>query len=360
MKTLLRRILQRQSPDDARIKATAIDWISRRAAGNAPALETEFLSWMRADPRHEAAIAELQPGWARLSAPRLNGHAEDLRRRVHFAVSRRRKFRYAVGIGGFALATMIAVAFVSLWPIQNTDGPARGIAIRPDYETLADGSSVELNAGASIVSEYTAEVRRVHLVRGEALFHVMPDGSRPFVVEARGVSVRAVGTAFNVRLDSDAVDVLVTHGKVAVERPRDASQPPSQASDAFAGTSLAELSHSRSLPILVEEGNRLKVPDVDPALVSVEPQVVSVEEVETALNWRSRRVEFSDKSLAEVTALFNRGNTLQLAIADSDTGAIRITGVFWTNDPDAFSRALNLSLGVSVIRDNESRIVLKK
>ena len=40
----------------------------------------------------------------------------------------------------------------------------------------------------------------------------------PFIVNAGGVEVRAVGTAFNVNLQSKSVAVLVTEGKVAVER----------------------------------------------------------------------------------------------------------------------------------------------
>ena len=53
---------------------------------------------------------------------------------------------------------------------------------------------------------------------GEAYFTVAKNPGRPFVVAAGGVGVRAVGTAFNVRLDSDAVEVLVTEGRVQVSR----------------------------------------------------------------------------------------------------------------------------------------------
>ena len=88
-----------------------------------------------------------------------------------------------------------------------------------EQRTLADGSVVELNRGAVVTERFTPDERRVQLVRGEAHFKVAKDLSRPFVVEVAGIAVRAVGTALNVRLDSAAVDILVTEGQVSVAQP---------------------------------------------------------------------------------------------------------------------------------------------
>src|SRR5204863_5888557 len=89
-----------------------------------------------------------------------------------------------------------------------------------------DGSVVELNRGAVVSAHFTASERRMRLVSGEANFKVAKDPQRPFVVEARGVAVRAVGTAFNVRIDAVSVEVLVTEGVVNVAQP---PAPPDQA-----------------------------------------------------------------------------------------------------------------------------------
>jgi len=60
----------------------------------------------------------------------------------------------------------------------------------------------------------------VRLVRGEAHFTVAKNPARPFIVEAGGVAVRAVGTAFDVRHADGAIEVLVTEGKVHVRAAR--------------------------------------------------------------------------------------------------------------------------------------------
>src|SRR5690349_20668988 len=48
--------------------------------------------------------------------------------------------------------------------------------------------------------DFSAKSRAVRLIAGEALFQVAKDAARPFVVAAGDARVRAIGTAFNVRL----------------------------------------------------------------------------------------------------------------------------------------------------------------
>lgn len=63
--------------------------------------------------------------------------------------------------------------------------------------------------------------RRVALQRGEAHFEVHHDPARPFVVQAGGSSIEAVGTAFNVYLrDESKLEVLVTEGRVLISWPK--------------------------------------------------------------------------------------------------------------------------------------------
>src|SRR3546814_17782156 len=59
--------------------------------------------------------------------------------------------------------------------------------------------------------------RRVDLVAGRAFFRVAPDPSRPFIVNAGGKSVRAIGTAFEVSFEHGNMVVTLAEGKVRVE-----------------------------------------------------------------------------------------------------------------------------------------------
>lgn len=65
--------------------------------------------------------------------------------------------------------------------------------------TLADGSKVWVNGGSTLrYPSHFEENRRIELT-GEALFDVAKNGHMPFVVSAKGVCVKVIGTRFNVR-----------------------------------------------------------------------------------------------------------------------------------------------------------------
>jgi transmembrane sensor len=84
---------------------------------------------------------------------------------------------------------------------------------------LDDGSVIDLSTNTQIRVRFSAARRQILLDRGEALFSVAHDASRPFEVTALGVTARAVGTKFSVRLHEDArVETLVTEGRVLVLR----------------------------------------------------------------------------------------------------------------------------------------------
>ncbi|MFD2427832.1 FecR family protein [Sphingobium scionense] len=81
---------------------------------------------------------------------------------------------------------------------------------------LADGSRIHLNTNSSVEVALRDDIRQITLLKGEAQFDVAHDKKRPFIVNADGTLVRAVGTMFNVRLRADVTELTVIEGIVAV------------------------------------------------------------------------------------------------------------------------------------------------
>jgi transmembrane sensor len=317
------------------IEETAACWLVRRNEGFSPEAESQFQAWLAADPRHAEAYSTQESAWATLAFPAESGQAgialQELAAR-ETARARRRKLGVLLFAG--AMAAAAALVFVlrpEASPLTPT-APATTIVARPNLHTLPDGSTVELNAEGAFESEFTATQRGIRLTRGEALFAVTKDLSRPFVVTAGGVTVRAVGTAFTVRFDPARVDVLVTEGRVAVQSP--ARRPESDEA------------------IMVAAGQRVEVPAA-PGGVRPAVQTVSPVEIATKLAWREQRTEFTRTPLAEAVALFNRNNRVQLKLADAKTGELRLSGIFWADDPEGFVRLLE-GLNVSAVRSGDT------
>jgi transmembrane sensor len=326
------------------IDDTAAEWVGRRDGGLNATEEKTFAEWLRADPRHQAVYARLADGSAALTRLRVLRPAGTSAIDPDLPLTLRRRSVAWLPVG-LAAAAAIVIGFVVLRPGTLPRFPdAAPVALESVRNTsLPDGSRIELNAGASVEVAFSPAERRVRLTRGEAHFAVAKDPARPFVVEASGVAVRAVGTAFNVRLGASAIEILVTEGKVRV--------------DDTHGASLLSPS-SGSEPPVVAAGERVTVPSA-PASRTL-AVVVRAEPAELArlLAWQERRLEFEPTPLAEVVAAFNRVNNHQIVIADTALSALLVGGSFKADDPDTLVRLLEANFGVAAERES-TRTVLR-
>ncbi len=332
------------------IDETAADWLARRTGSLSAADENAFQSWLAADERHRMVYAELEQTWALLDGVRSAIPPTVAPDPDAFAPpSRRRRSSWLAPV--LAAAAVIAVAYVGWWRPAHlaaqpfADETATAIGGIQKME-LPDGSVVRLNTDSRVEVRFTAGERRLRLIRGEAHFTVAKNPSRPFFVEAGTVAVRAVGTAFNVRLRDQAVEVLVTEGRV-------------QLADPVEGRSLLAPRAPDAPPLLVA-GERAVVIS---AAVGAEPrpqaevQPVAAPEIERALAWRDRRIEIVAAPLAEIVAEFNRFNRQRLEIADPALATRRFGGSFRADEPETFVRLLQVRFGLEVERQGDVTIL---
>ncbi|HRE82375.1 MAG TPA: FecR domain-containing protein, partial [Opitutaceae bacterium] len=212
----------------------------------------------------------------------------------------------------------------------------------PTRQTLPDGSVVELKADAQIEVAYSDSHRMVHLRRGEAHFDVKKDLSRPFIVSADNVAVRAVGTAFSVQKASANVEVLVTEGVVAVG---------GGDGDHLATSPLAS----------VEAGRCATVENVAKAPV-LEVRAVDQKEMSERLAWRKSRIEFNKAPLHEAVAVMNRYASEtgpRLVMGDPEVANVGVIGVFRPDNLEAFADLLEAGFGLRIER-RDGQIILRK
>jgi transmembrane sensor len=352
--------------NDAEIAAG--EWLARLDRDDpGPRDLAAFEQWKSADPRHAAAYARLAATWQALDRVQAIRPGSDesidedylntAKQDPHF---RRAPEPHSVALSVpsasiapkhpglwcrprilFPVAASVLVALAGLWI-------SHGIGGSHTYSTgiggfqriiLDDQSTVELNTNSEVRVAFTARLRRVELVRGEASFEVTHDTSRPFIVSAGPTAVRAVGTKFDVNRLEGAVEVSVDEGRVAIGSP-----------------SVLETKLD-SLPTVIP-----RLSAGQSAIAGgggVELENLRQGDLARKLAWRNQMLVFDGDSLADVIVQFNRYNKRQLVITDPTLAALRIGGYFRPTNLDAFVSVLQSDFGIRADVD-DNRVELAR
>ena len=320
----------------------AAQWLARRDRGLNAAEQDDYMQWLRADPRHAEALQQHAAALERMMQlyEWTPAHDTEPNPDLFAPAPTRQRAWWRWAAASLAAAAAIALVFILGKPASDASAfaatPKSHLRVN-ERLALPDGSRVELKDGTQLVVQYSETERRVKLTGGEAHFSVWKDKTRPFVVDAAGVEVRAVGTAFNVRLDPQNVQVLVTEGRVQVEQPR----APAAVAPAF-----------------VSVGQQVTVALERPIEPNIKP--VTPDDIARELAWQAPRLEFNETPLAEAVAEFNRLNRHQLELGDAALGELRIGGTFRPDNVEGFIRSLEPALNLRGERAAPDRTVLRR
>ncbi|WP_084253218.1 FecR family protein [Sphingomonas pituitosa] len=321
------------------IEAEAARRFLKARAADTDAAWEEALGWVAEHPAHGYAFAKVEAAWElseRLGEiaptdPRCPLSGRDANLAADPVVPKTAPWRPTRRmLAGTLAASVLAVAIggtVALQLDHAVDHYRTEIGEKRVVR-LADGSVVRLNTGSSIEVALGKKERAIRLLRGEASFDVAHDTARPFIVDADGAKVRAVGTAFSVRLRPDLTEVTVTQGVVLV---RDAQATGRRVT---AGNAAA-----------VRQG-----------AIAVTP--LAGRDIARRLAWQQGRLSFDGDTLAQAVEEFNRYRTSPIVIGDPALSGLRIGGTFRSDRSDDFAHALEQSFGIRALPGADGSLLL--
>jgi transmembrane sensor len=309
------------SNEEAR-RETAAGWLVRLSAADLDAAELgDFDAWL-AEPANAAtydnALAvtlELQA-----AAPAI---LRDLSSKpVRRPAVGRRGWLIAGGMAAAAAVALAITPFSAMAPSTQAYATVKG-----EHRTvrLADGSTIDLNAGSTLSVSLGAHERRVTMGEGEAVFDVAHDTARPFLIAVGDRTVRVVGTRFDVRRRGGKVSVAVERGLVEVSP-----------SDGAAGRGFRlhpgqRLDHQEGAP-------DVRLSAVDPAQIE---------------GWKAGRLIYRDAPLADVVADLNEQFAKPITLADPTLGAVPVSGVLVLDDQAAVIRRLALLAPIKALPSDQ-------
>jgi transmembrane sensor len=306
----------------------ASDWFARLNGGDAGAEDRARLrSWLAARPENRqaydfvtescgiaAAVIERAPHQGR------SGSRQPVRRWV------------AVG-SGLALAAMLvaAVGIVALTPTKTIHYATAIGEIR--NLTLADGSTLTLNGATTLDVTFSNGRRDLNLKSGEVFITVAREPFRPFRVYAGGRTIEDIGTAFDVDMNGQNVDVAVGEGTILISES-------------------AAASSATGNRVVLSKGQALTYA---PDRMLGAPRTVATQQVGT---WRVGILSYDQVPLEWLVADLNRQFDGGIAIPDPDLAAMPITLTLKLHDRDTTVGTLEKLLPVHAVASGTGALEL--
>ncbi|MDX2367355.1 MAG: FecR domain-containing protein [Colwellia sp.] len=333
----------------------ASDWIAKIDRDLTEQEKSALRTWLLLTPKNTEVLLEVAHLWDKMDdLSRLS----DLFPQTSPSTSK----KYSAWLGALAASVIfiITLGFYQSGFNFSSFGQAEQpiiVAMQMNYQTgigesntinLPDNSEIILNTNSFVQVRYTATARIIDLQRGEIHIDVAHDKSRPLSVIAGGKVIQAVGTAFNVEVHNDLVELIVTDGKVLV----------ASTNNAVEKTDFDEM--AKRLPknsMAISEGEKV---DLDLTGKIIE-KVVKVDAIEVAarLSWRQGNLIFRGESLAEAMAEIGRYTDIKFELSDDEQlQHVQVAGMFKTGDVTGLLEVLSNNFNISYKRIGTDRIIL--
>ncbi len=336
-------------PNLPELNQQAINWLITLRADNISDEDMHgFADWLSQDATHAAAFAEAEDMLNNMLAAgaslrqKLSNTVVDVSKPIPAqaiepvvaviqAKTRKQpnltKYWLAIPL---ALAATLLVAVLGVMPQQAHLFDA----YLSDYHTgtgeqrdiqLTDGSHLLLNTNSAVSVDYQDAIRLITLHHGQVRFTVAKDTNRPFEVHSGGLSVRALGTVFEV-YNQETGDISVTvqeHAASARLSIPEQTTPPEQ-----------------QQVVVINEGQQLHY------LGGQHLPAPQASDINQLTAWQQQKLFINDRPLSEAIAELNRYRNGRIVVPDANLNDQRITGVFSLANPDETLHTLSTALAL--------------
>lgn len=307
-------------PPQKALQEDAARLVVEAAGTRDPGARERLLAWAAQSDRHGVALAQAELAWE--TAARLRAISPtEIPREAHAGAARAHGPsglpRRAV-MGGLLAASLAATVLAIRDRAPSAELFATAVGGRR-LVALADGTRINLNTDTALRVTFGPAERRVELIRGEAMFDVAHDTARPFRILAGPSRMQVLGTAFNVRMRDQVVELTVSRGAVGVQGVGDGvTQVPAGESAAIRGRTVAV-------------------------------RAVDRQTLWRRTAWQRGTIDLEGETLERAVAEFNRYGDVRIVVADADLAGLRVGGSFGIHDAAAFLVALQKSFDVRVV-----------
>jgi transmembrane sensor len=171
-------------------------------------------AWAATFPSKGAPYIDSNSAWRKIDKQR-KYETQPVRRRVLFSKPPKTFFRIAASV-----VVVLTFSFILYLNFRSEISSSVTISTTDSLKriTFPDNSIAVLNQNTTISypETFNKTFREVRLSEGEAFFSIEHLEKKPFIIYTEVANIKVIGTAFNVMLGKNSLEVSVEEGKVLV------------------------------------------------------------------------------------------------------------------------------------------------
>lgn len=312
--------------------------------------KSDLVSWLKGNPEQAKALADAKKIWNIVGA---DNEAEEARNAYHSFIEKREKENLKVRSRKILSRTIrIAASIIILFSLSVSYFIVKKTNLNNQVEnyittyvplgeksqvTLSDGTKVWLNSGSSLKypSGFNKKDRTVYL-EGEGYFDVEKDEKHSFFVHAGGLTIKVLGTEFNVTCydDEDEIKTTLLEGKVEILGNENTKL---QKNIILQPNESANYSRSKNKVTITKVSINENISKEDNSgLTNIKP-LQKIENVtpmvESITSWKNNQLIFDNVTLPEMIKKMERWYGVKILLKDSSLQKNIYSGKFIYNEP---------------------------
>lgn len=204
---------------------------------------------------------------------------------------------------------------------------------------LPDGTKVWLNASSKLTykNDFNSAPEREVTLSGEGFFEVVHNDDRPFIIRAKGVVIRDVGTAFDIKAypDEKTVEATLISGAIEITSERDPEI-----------NVLLKPNERMIIPVDIQDNKISKeIPDSSNAgtLYSIAKVQKDQYGLISQTSWVQNKLVFDDETFEDLAPKMERWYNIQIHFKDDQIPQIRFSGIIEKESIYQALKAMQLS-----------------
>jgi len=228
---------------------------------------------------------------------------------------------------------------------------------------LPDGSKVTLNSGSLVRynNQFNLQEREV-TIEGEAYFDVIHNKHKPFIVRTTDITIKVLGTVFNVKAypSEGSVETTLISGSLIVQKKSDNNSTeetvllPNQRATYIRKQGTIFLNDTDH-----ESMKKVKIDNIE----HIKGKLLLTKKVETDIftSWKDNRLVFRNEAFQNLVVRLERWYGVEIFVSDDDLNKYHFNGIIENETIQDVMQFINYTIPIDyTIKQNKITIKKKK